>query len=218
MNKKTILIVLIVVCALALIFMTLAGGPPGEIPPPPLPMYGGNMPAGHPPVAGTEMAAPDFELKGLDGRTVRLSELRGKAILLNFWSTTCPPCRWEIPDMEKLVGLMSGKPFELLAVTADPARGVEKFLSRNGHNIPVYLDETGLVHQQYGAFSLPATFVISPEGIVVNKVVGAANWGDQSVIDYFDMLIKESQKDKASEEDDLSQDDDGNGHKTQDQD
>src|SRR6266704_2384591 len=85
--------------------------------------------------------APKFSLKDLDGREVKLADLTGKVVLLNFWATWCPPCREEIPSMMRLNSAMAGKPFQMLAVSINEggAQEVEAYFKQSGTNLPALL-------------------------------------------------------------------------------
>src|SRR5687767_10413595 len=89
--------------------------------------------------------APDFELKNLDGQAVKLSDLKGKKVILNFWATWCPPCRAEMPEMEKYYQeIKNGGKIEFLAVNLDPKADVKGFAEKMGIHFPIVLDEIGL--------------------------------------------------------------------------
>src|SRR5512136_1255265 len=86
-------------------------------------------------------AAPDFTVKDLDGKDVKLSSLKGSVVLVNFWATWCPPCKEEIPSMIKLNKAMTGKAFRMLAISIDEGgkEAVEKFFM-GSKDLPSYLD------------------------------------------------------------------------------
>ena len=137
--------------------------------------------------------APDIELYDLSGKKVRLSDFRGKAVLLNFWSVSCPACLIELRSLESLAQQLSGKPFALLAITSDSRRVIKEFLQKTELKLPVYFDTTGEAYLRYGVMFLPTSFVIDPQGRLVDKVFGAADWSAPSVISYFQKLFEESQ-------------------------
>jgi len=127
----------------------------------------------------TPKLAPDFALSDLEGRAVRLSALRGKVVLVNLWTTWCPPCREEMPSMERLYRRLRGRGLELLAVSQDDpdARSkVEAFVSEVGVTFPVLLDPRREAGEAYGVWGYPETFIVDREGRIVERVVGPRTW------------------------------------------
>jgi len=127
--------------------------------------------------------AKDFELVDLEGNTVKLSDYRGKIVLLNFWATWCGPCLKEMPEFNE-----ASKDFEnngdaiLLAVnlTTGGARGetedkVRKFMNSNGYTMKVLLDKTGKVADQYKIYAIPTTYVIDKDGRIYTYYEGTIN-------------------------------------------
>ncbi len=129
---------------------------------------------GKPPSPEKGRAAPDFRLQTLDGRTVRLSDLQGKLVLVNFWATWCLPCRQEIPEIVKEYAASKGKPFEVVAVDEqeDPDT-VRKWVDAFGMQFPVALDASGQVGQTFRAGSqFPTSLWIDKNGIVIDIKYG----------------------------------------------
>ncbi|TCS94828.1 TlpA disulfide reductase family protein [Hazenella coriacea] len=120
--------------------------------------------------------APDFTLKTLEGKEVTLSELRGKKVMLNFWATWCPPCRAEMPDMEKFYKEYKGKNVEILAInftTAEKShKDVEKFVKEFGLTFPVVLDEKNIVNDIYQPQGIPNSFFIDSKGVAQYHIIG----------------------------------------------
>src|SRR3984885_13823064 len=120
------------------------------------------------------VAAPDFSLLTLDGQKVKLSDYRGKAILLNFWATWCPPCKVEMPwfaDLQKQYG-QDG--LIILGVAMDDSKpdSIAQFASEMRVNYPILLG-TDKVSDDYGDIdSLPTTFYIGRDGTIVDKMTG----------------------------------------------
>ncbi|MBI3609999.1 MAG: TlpA family protein disulfide reductase [Nitrospirae bacterium] len=121
--------------------------------------------------------APDFEITALDGRRVSLENVRGKIVLLNFWTTWCEACIREMPALDRFYQDFRDEAFALLAVNLreSPAR-VEAF--RNTHRIrcPILLDREGEVGDAYGVLAIPATFILDREGMMIGKITGARDW------------------------------------------
>lgn len=127
------------------------------------------------------VAAPDFTLKDQYGTTHSLSEYEGKTIFLNFWATWCPPCKAELPDIQRLYEAYQGETEEELVVlgVAAPLMGQEKteeeiiaFLEENGYTYPVLMDTEWELFESYGIYSFPTTFMIDREGNVFGYVSG----------------------------------------------
>ena len=116
--------------------------------------------------------APDFSLPDLEGRRVRLSDYRGRVVLLHFWATWCPHCVKEMGLLEKSREEDTGKglPPVVAINLGEPVRRVEKFARKLGLSYPVLLDRRGRVAQAYGVVGLPATIVVSAEGKVMKKL------------------------------------------------
>jgi len=118
--------------------------------------------------------APDFELTSLDGQRVKLSDFRGKAVVLNFWATWCAPCKIEMPWFVDLQKQYASNGLTILGVAMDDSdpQKIAQFTSEMGVNYPVLLG-TNKVSDAYGDVEyLPTTFYINREGMIVGKVAG----------------------------------------------
>ena len=129
-----------------------------------------------------KVAAVPFELKDQYGKTHTLSEYKGKVIFLNFWATWCPPCRAEMPDIQKLYerSPKEGEGAVIVLGVASPKLGNEKdeagikaFMDKNGYTYPVLMDAKGELFSAYGIRAIPTTFMIDREGNVYGRVQGA---------------------------------------------
>jgi peroxiredoxin len=127
------------------------------------------------PVKG-DIAAPDFQLDTPEGKTITLSEFRGRPVLLNFWATWCPPCRAEMPFLQELYededwqerGLV------ILAINiSEQGEHVRGFMEENGLTFTALLDTQEDVTRQYAVGPIPTTFIINKDGIIKNVRVGA---------------------------------------------
>ncbi len=126
---------------------------------------------GPPPREGAP--APDFALQTLDGRTYRLSELRGRAVLINFWATWCGPCRTEMPAIEEVYRRYGDGRLVVLAVNVEEdADRVAPFVQRLGLSFPILLDRDGTVSRRYRITGLPTTYLIRPDGAVDGMRIG----------------------------------------------
>ena len=124
-----------------------------------------------PPVVGT--AAADFSLVDLEGKVHRLSDDRGKVVLLNFWATWCKPCTTEMPAMQATYERLREQGFTVLAVNEleDEAK-VREHIRTHAHTFPVLLDKDNRVANMYGVFGLPVSVFVDPQGIVQEYVRG----------------------------------------------
>lgn len=120
---------------------------------------------------------PDFNLATPDGKKISLKDYRGKIVLLNFWASWCVPCREEMPAMEKLYQEYKDKNFTILAVAVkDRRQAAIDFLKELKITYPIALDPDAKVGQEYGAFGLPATYIIGPKGEGLARGWGPAEW------------------------------------------
>lgn len=123
--------------------------------------------------------APDFELETLDGEAVKLSDYRGEKVLLNFWATWCPPCRAEMPDMQK-VHEENRDDGVILAVnvreTEQSDTNVKNFIDEYGISFEVLSDADTVVSNIYNAHQLPTSYFIDSEGRIDNLAIGAVNY------------------------------------------
>ncbi len=135
--------------------------------------------------------APEFILKDLAGRDVSLASLRGKVVFLNFWATWCPPCKEEIPSMVRLNQAMTGKPFQMLAVSIDEGGkgAVEAYFARTGITLPSLNDKDQRVGKMYGITGVPETFIIDGKGVIIKKVIGGMDWGAPEVVSFLNGIL-----------------------------
>lgn len=132
--------------------------------------------------------AIDFTLKDINGKDVSLSDFKGKNVYLNFFTTWCPPCRAEMPDIEKMYQKYRDKDFVVLAVNLGEDKDtVKKFFENNNLNFNVVLDQDQTVAQKYNITAIPVSVFIDKQGTVVAKKVGAMT--ENEMESYIKMLI-----------------------------
>ena len=122
----------------------------------------------------------NLALRDIKGKETNLSEFKGKVIFLNVWATWCPPCVAEMPGIQALYEKMEGSDvaFVMLSMDRDTAKP-ERFIKKKGFTFPVYLP-AGPMPEVFKSPSIPTTFVISPEGKIISKKVGMANYDTKS--------------------------------------
>jgi peroxiredoxin len=125
----------------------------------------------------TPMAAPGWQLPDLEGKSVKLSDFKGKVVVLNFWATWCGPCRQEIPDLVSLQKQYAAQGLVVLGISMDrggPTR-VASFVQKSEINYPVVMGDAK-ISAAYGDIQvLPTTFIIDRKGNVVDGLIGAAD-------------------------------------------
>ncbi|MDT8404810.1 TlpA disulfide reductase family protein [Sulfuriflexus sp.] len=136
------------------------------------------------PTLATPFAAVDFELDGEDGRTYRLSDYRGQVVLINFWATWCPPCRYEMPSLERLWQQVKGKGVVILAINVgEDEDTIFEFMGQYPMTFPLPMDQDGKVIKAYPVMGLPTSYIISPQGQVTHRAVGSREWDDAGLIE-----------------------------------
>ncbi len=135
----------------------------------------------------TGAVAPEFVAVDLSGVERRLSEYRGKVVLVNIWATWCAPCKEEMPSMQRLYETMEGTDFEILAVSVDARQGETDAGGRPGGDLRAFAEELGLTFQilhdpeggiqrVYQTTGVPESFVVGRDGVIYKKVAGPTPW------------------------------------------
>lgn len=141
--------------------------------------------------------APDFVLQDAEGKPHKLSDFRGKIVLLHFWASWCPPCLGEIPNWLDMAEEFKGKPVQLLAVSLDESwQAANKVLPSN--HLPAgvvsVIDPKTQVSEQYGSFAFPETYLISPKGEIITKWIGPQDWKNPDFVKMMDELSQKVEK------------------------
>ncbi len=132
-------------------------------------------------------SAPDFRATNLrTSRPATLADYRGKVILVNIWATWCPPCRVEMPSMERLNKKLAGTDFRIVAVSVDGdafyqaeqegPREIMAFANGMGLTFDILHDPSGAIRRTYQIVGVPESFLVDRSGVIVKKVIGAAEW------------------------------------------
>ncbi len=134
-------------------------------------------------VPGEKTAKP-FALPDTDGTIHKLSDYRGKTVILNFWATWCPPCRKEMPSMQrawdKLKG--SGKVVMIAVHVGGNEEKIWNFMGDGDYDFLVLIDKSGKIPKQWPMMGLPSTFIISPAGKIVLRAIGEREWDSPEII------------------------------------
>ncbi len=130
----------------------------------------------------------NWRVQGLDGRELDLARTKGRVIFLNFWATWCPPCVAEMPTIQGLYEKIKSEEIHFLCVSEEEKTKVRKFVQEKGFTFPIYtlIGEKPRILETRG---IPATFIISRDGQIVFKHVGAAKWDHEAGVDFIKGLM-----------------------------
>lgn len=151
-----------------------------------------------PEYAGYNRTAPDFELPTLDGGTLKLSSLRGKVVILNFWTKTCRPCLEEMPSLAEFAEIISRRSDDIVLITVntdespDDARNTLSSVLE-GKKVPFVTavdSENEIVAGKYGTKLYPETWYIDPQGVIRARFDGPRNWGDALFLELAEGLLQ----------------------------
>lgn len=120
-------------------------------------------------------AAPPVRAETLAGEAVELSQLRGQVVVINFWASWCPPCRAEMPALERAYQADKARGLEILAVNTtyqDQLGAAQAFVGEHGLSFPILLDRTGEIANRYQMRALPTTFFVDREGVIRKVIIG----------------------------------------------
>lgn len=140
---------------------------------------------------GDDRLAPDFSLPMSNGETWRLSEHRGKVIVMNFWTVTCQPCIEEMPSLTSLARIVEERDdIELVTISVDEDWDTVRTAVPDSSPLTVLLDaDKAVVRDKFGTRLYPETWVIDPEGVIRLRVDGRRNWADPVVIDVLESYL-----------------------------
>ncbi len=150
----------------------------------------------HPDYMAAERRAPDFALKDLQGATVTLESLRGKVVLLNFWSKTCGPCLEEMPDLAELTKVLRDRPdVAVIAVSVDEGpddvRPTLQTVLREEPPFRVLFDpDSDVVGGKFGTHLYPETWLVDKRGVIRARFDGAREWNSPLMVNFIDALVQ----------------------------
>lgn len=132
-------------------------------------------------------AVPDVRFTDGKGQAVTLQGFRGKLVLLNVWATWCPPCRMEMPALDRLQKQLGGPDFEVVALSIDQGQQslylIQEFYLQTGiQSLGVYMDTSGDASRDLGVSALPTTLLIDREGREIGRKIGPAEWDSAEIV------------------------------------
>ena len=137
----------------------------------------------------TPRIAPAFRLQDMDGQPHALSDYKGKVIVLNFWATWCPPCRFEMPSMERAQALTADDDVVFLGVNVgEDADTIFTFTADYPVTFPLLMDINSEIISQYPVMGLPTTYVIDGQGRIVYQAIGTRDWDNADIINQLKAL------------------------------
>lgn len=138
--------------------------------------------------------ADNFELKDIHGESHVLKDYRGRVVIVNFWATWCPPCRAELPSMERAYSQLKTKGVEILAINVGESEDtIFTFTADYPVTFPLLMDRDSTVINQYPVMGLPTTFVIDPKGRLVYRAIGTRDWDNEALLEQILKLQKKPQ-------------------------
>ncbi len=141
--------------------------------------------------------APDFEAVDYTGQKTRLSAYRGKVVFLNFWQTTCPPCKEETPSMDRLAGLVGASDFVVLALASETSFDPVRQFFPQGTTMTVLLDppddshSVGQIARRFGTEKWPETYLIDRSGMVRYYFINSRRWDSDNAVDCVRSMLAE---------------------------
>jgi peroxiredoxin len=143
------------------------------------------------PIPGA-IPAPDFELTDTEGRTHRLSDYRGQTVIINFWTTWCPPCREEIPSMNRAWHVLRDEGVAILAINmGEDEDTIFIFTADYPADFPLLLDRDGAVIAEWPVRGLPTTYVVAPDGTIAYRAIGGREWDDPAFLEQIRSLQRQ---------------------------
>jgi peroxiredoxin len=138
--------------------------------------------------------APAFDLAGLDGKRIALKDFRGKPVIVNFWATWCPPCRAEMPSIQRAWEAVKDDGIAVIAVNVgEDAEIVAQFKAEYPLEFPLAMDKDFSAVQSWPVKGLPTTFVLDPEGRLAYEATGSREWDDPKLLDLVRALKSDGQ-------------------------
>ena len=171
-KKSNLTLILMLVATLAIVAVLLFWNPTTATADPVAPQTQEQIDAST--IAKEGMEAPDFIVEMFDGQKVRLSDLRGKVVLVNFWATWCPPCREELTRVQTdIIDRFAGKDFVFLPISrGEEKQTVAAFRKRMNYTFPMGLDPDQKIFRRYAKNYIPRNFLVGPDGKIILASIG----------------------------------------------
>ena len=128
-----------------------------------------------------------FRFESMEGRVMTLSEFKGNVLFINFWATWCPPCRAEMPSVQRLYDEYGDK-ISFIMITGEDSEPVRRYMQNNNYSFPVYFQKSGLP-ASFDVSAIPHTYVINRKGEILMSKTGAAKWDSSDFKEYLDKLM-----------------------------
>jgi peroxiredoxin len=141
--------------------------------------------------ADVENAEYNLSMTTLDNKPYPLELAKGKVVFLNFWATWCPPCKAEMPGMQRMYDQLSKEGLVMVCVSNENSKTVQKFIKEYKYQFPVYTIQDSAIPGAYVSNAIPITYIISKDGKIVFKHSGSAKWDDPKSIEFLRKLLKE---------------------------
>ncbi|MGA8181029.1 MAG: TlpA disulfide reductase family protein [Desulfobacterales bacterium] len=143
----------------------------------------------------------DFNLLDLNGKAVSLSDFKGKIVFLNFWTTWCPECRYEMPSMQKLHAYFNDRDFAMVAINMnEPAAVVKRYFREHKLTFTALLDSINELGAPFGIRGIPTTYIIDRDGGIIGKALGSRRWDSKKSIALFEHLVNSVEKNTDTNE------------------
>ena len=139
-------------------------------------------------IDGAVIANYDWKLKGINSADFDFNTAKGKVVFINFWATWCPPCRAEMPSIQKLYNEYGGKVVFVFLTNEEPDK-VNAFLTKNKYNLPAYNSYNNFP-TEFEVSSIPATYILDKNGAIVVHEIGAIDWNSDQFKTLLDELIQ----------------------------
>lgn len=135
---------------------------------------------------------PPFKIFDVQQKSYSNNDFQGKVVLINFWTSWCPPCVEEMPSLVEFDKKYKGKGVAVLLINVNESlESINKFLKKNNFDSAVYRDVSGEMAKEFGTFKFPESFLVDKKGILRKKIIGELNWMEDNVTNYVEGLLNE---------------------------